>query len=136
MKVVPLVEVTRGECVESIHFGAVAVVNTMGRVLYSAGDPDFLTFTRSTIKPFQALPFLRDGGPDRFGYGSREIALLCASHSGEAMHTDIVQAMLHKAGCDEGHLRCGCHIPLHYTALGVPPPAGERFNQLLVIGSK
>jgi L-asparaginase II len=130
MNFAPLAEVTRGGRVESIHFGAVAVVNTRGELLQYAGDPDFLTFTRSTIKPFQALPFLKAGGPAHFGYGSREIALLCASHSGEAEHTGTVQAMLAKAGCDEHHLQCGCHVPIHYATLNRQPAAGEIFTQL------
>lgn len=130
MDVAPLVEVTRGEQVESIHFGAVAVVNTRGKLLYHAGNPDFLTFTRSALKPFQALPFLRDGGPAQFAYGSRELALMCASHSGEAMHTDIVHSMLHRAGCDESTLLCGCHVPIHFSTSGRQPAAGETFNQL------
>lgn len=130
MNFAPLAEVTRGGQVESIHFGAVAIVNARGELLYHAGDPHFLTFTRSTIKPFQALPFLRAGGPSHFGYGSRDIALLCASHSGEAMHTDRVQHMLHKIGCDEHHLRCGCHVPIRYAAESRQPAAGETFTQL------
>lgn len=130
MNVAPLAEVTRGGQIESIHFGAVAVVNVRGELLYQAGDPHFPTFTRSTLKPFQALPFLRDGGPARFGYGSRELALMCASHSGEVMHTDIVQAMLHKAGCDERHLRCGCHVPIHFSTAGAQPPSSAVFSQL------
>ncbi|HYD96519.1 MAG TPA: asparaginase [Noviherbaspirillum sp.] len=130
MNLAPLAEVTRGAQVESIHYGAVAVVDRRGELLYSAGDPHFLTFTRSTIKPFQALPFLRAGGPGRFGYGSREMALLCASHSGEAMHVDTVQGMLRKAGCDEHHLRCGCHVPILYATQGSTPPPGETFTQL------
>jgi L-asparaginase II len=130
MNHVPLVEVTRGNDVESIHLGSVAVVNTRGDLLYRAGDPDFLTFTRSTIKPFQAAPFLRSDGPAKFGFTTREVALMCASHSGEAMHTGAVQSMLHKAGCDEHHLRCGCHEPMVYAATGTLPPAGETYNQL------
>ncbi len=130
MQFAPLAEVTRGAQLESIHIGAVAVVDLRGELMYSAGDPHFSTFTRSTIKPFQALPFLRDGGVARFGYGSREIALLCASHSGEAMHTGIVQSMLRKAGCDEHHLRCGCHVPIRYSLENKQPAAGESFNQL------
>lgn len=130
MNLAPLAEVTRGGQVESLHFGAVAVVNTRGELLYHAGDPHFLTFTRSTLKPFQVIPFMRDGGPAHFGYGSREIALMCASHSGAAMHVDIVQAMLHKAGCDERHLRCGCHVPIQYGAEEKQPPAEVTFNQL------
>jgi L-asparaginase II len=130
MRHVPLVEVTRGSDVESIHAGSIAVVNTRGDMLYQAGDPHFLTFTRSTLKPFQALPFMLAGGPARFGYTTREVALLCASHSGEPMHTDAVQSMLRKAGCDEHHLRCGCHQPSHYAVSGKQPPAGETWNQL------
>jgi L-asparaginase II len=130
MNLAPLAELTRGGQVESIHFGAVAVVDLRGELLYQAGDPHFPTFTRSTLKPFQALPFLRDGGPARFGYGSRELALLCASHSGEAMHTDTVQSMLRHAGCDERHLRCGCHVPIHYALENRQPDAGEIFNQI------
>jgi L-asparaginase II len=130
MDFAPLAEVTRGGQVESIHYGSVAVVDKDGRLLRHAGDPDFSTFTRSTIKPFQALPFLRAGGLAHFGFGSRELALMCASHSGETMHTDIVQAMLGKAGCDEHHLRCGCQVPLHYTVEDKTPPADAVFSQL------
>ncbi|HJW56442.1 MAG TPA: asparaginase [Burkholderiaceae bacterium] len=130
MQHVPLVEVTRGTEVECIHYGSVAVVNTQGELLHQAGDPDSLTFTRSTIKPFQAAPFLRADGPARFGFTMREIALLCASHSGEAMHVDTVQSMLLKAGCDEHHLHCGCHVPMHYAVMEKKPPANEIFNQL------
>jgi L-asparaginase II len=128
MQFAPLAEVIRGGSVESVHVGSVAVVDKHGDLLYYAGEPDLPTFTRSSIKPFQALPFLRDGGPAKFGYGSRELALLCASHSGEAMHTDTVQGMLQQAGCDEHHLRCGCHPPLHYAER--TPPANATFNQL------
>ncbi|RJF97619.1 asparaginase [Noviherbaspirillum saxi] len=130
MMLAPLVEVIRGGQLESVHYGAVAVVDTRGKLLYHAGDPDFLTFTRSTIKPFQALPFLRAGGHEKFGFDSREIALLCASHSGEPMHTHTVQGMLAKAGCDEHHLRCGCHVPMHYSVQDKAPPAGATFTQL------
>lgn len=130
MNVAPLAEVMRGNEVESIHFGAVAVVNARGELLYQAGNPHFLTFTRSTIKPFQALPFLRAGGPEYFGFGSRELALLCASHSGEAMHTAIVESMLYRAGCEERQLQCGCHMPIHYAATGTQPAADATFTQL------
>jgi L-asparaginase II len=127
---VPLAETTRGGEVESIHFGAVAVVNTRGEVLYRAGDPHFMTFTRSTIKPLQAIPFVRAGGPEKFGYTRQELALLCASHSGEPMHVQTAESMLRKAGCDEHHLCCGCHVPSFYATLNQTPPADVQFNQL------
>lgn len=123
-----LAELTRGGITESLHLGSVAVVDARGRLLYAAGDPTFPTFTRSTIKPFQALPLLRAGGLAQFGYGSRELALMCASHSGEDMHVEVVDAMLKKAGCGEHHLGCGCHLPLRYAS-GVAP-ADARYTQL------
>jgi L-asparaginase II len=129
MNPIPLVEDTRGDQVECIHHGSVAVVDTSGRLLYQAGDPHFITFSRSTLKPFQAMPFVHADGPARFGYDTRELALLCASHSGEAMHVQTVERMLQKAGCDEHHLRCGCHVPMAYTA-DTLPPAGMTWNQL------
>ncbi len=125
----PLVEVTRGEHVESVHAGSIAVVDTAGRLLYAAGDPHCLTFTRSAIKPFQAMPFIAAGGIERFGLESREVALLCASHSGEEMHLAAVQGILDKAGNVEADLACGCHVPLRYSA-DMPAPAGAAFSQL------
>ena len=125
-----LVEVTRGDTVECVHAGSVAVVNTRGDLLYQAGDPHTVTFTRSTIKPFQALPFLQAGGAQHFGLSSSEIALLCASHSGEAMHVDTAQSILHKAGCNERQLRCGCHVPMHFSVTDTLPSADQQFTQL------
>jgi L-asparaginase II len=124
-----LIEVTRGAHVESVHAGSVAVVDAEGRLLYAAGDPHCLTYTRSAIKPFQAAPFIAAGGAAGIGLSSREIALLCASHSGEEMHLDAVRGILAKAGNVESQLGCGCHVPLRYSA-EAPAPAGEIFTQL------
>ena len=125
-----LVEVTRGDDVECLHAGSIAVVNLKGDLLYQVGDPHCFTFTRSTIKPFQAAPFLHAGGVAHFGVSSRETALLCASHSGEQMHVDIVQSLLHKTGCGEHQLQCGCHVPMHYAVSDSLPSADEKFSQL------
>ena len=62
MGFVPLIEVTRGALVECQHWGAVAVANREGRLLAQVGDPQSVVFTRSTIKAFQALPFMQSGG--------------------------------------------------------------------------
>lgn len=127
---VPLVETTRGGTPECVHYGSVAVVDTAGRLLASAGDPESLNFTRSTLKPLQALPFVEDGGLSRFGWGSQELALMCASHNGEAIHQRLVRAMLESAGFAESDLRCGCHPPMYYQATGELIPAGARFDQV------
>ena len=58
---VPLVETTRGGTTECVHYGSIAVVDASGRLMASAGDPESLNFTRSALKPLQALPFVEDG---------------------------------------------------------------------------
>lgn len=119
----PLAEVVRGTTVESFHLGAVAVVDRRGDVIRAAGDPWTLTFTRSALKPLQALPFVAEGGIERFGWSGAQAALLCASHSGEARHVAAVGDMLARCGCTEADLQCGAHVPGYYEALGeVPPP--------------
>lgn len=129
----PLVATTRGypdtgHAVENIHYGSVAVVDAAGRLLYSSGDPDFMTFTRSALKPFQALPFVLDDGPARFGLTRDELALLCASHSGEDKHVAGVRSILDKIGVDESHLECGCAVPLYYEFAGLPVPPERRWT--------
>ncbi|AMO25336.1 asparaginase [Ramlibacter tataouinensis] len=127
---VPLFESHRGGTLESVNFGAVAVCDSQGRVLGAAGDPHWLTFTRSTLKPLQALPFLQSGGAQALGFTASNIALLCASHSGEPMHVEQVQQMLDKAGVGLRRLQCGCHVP-YYVEQGVgaaPAAFDERHH--------
>lgn len=130
---VALVATTRGYpstgmVIENVHMGSVAVVDAKGSLLWSAGDPHGLTFTRSALKPFQALPFVRADGPARFGLSEAELALLCASHSGEDAHLRGVTAILGKIGLDETHLECGCHAPLFYEAMQQALPAERRWR--------
>ncbi len=127
---VPLIELYRGGTLESTHFGAVAVVDTQGRLLASAGDALRTVFTRSTLKALQALPFMQAGGPQLFGFSRENVAMMCASHSGEAMHVAQVQGMLDKAGLTHRTLQCGCHVPYYVEAGLGPPPAtlDERHN--------
>lgn len=119
-QVVPLIETRRGGTVENVHFGAVAVVDTQGRVRASAGDPRRVSFTRSTLKALQALPFMQAHGPGKLGLTPQNVALLCASHSGEPMHVAQVQQILDKAGVSYKRLQCGCHVP-YFADLGVAP---------------
>jgi L-asparaginase II len=106
-----LVEVRRGGIVESIHRGHLAVVDGDGNLIASLGKPETVTFTRSAGKPFQAIPFLLSGAAERFGFTETEIALACASHNGEEIHTTTTARMLEKAGFSETDLRCGAHEP-------------------------
>lgn len=126
---VPLVKTRRGGTTECVHFGALAVADTQGRVLAHAGDPHWVTFTRSTLKPLQALPFVQGGGVEHFGLSPSNLAMLCASHSGEAMHVAQVEQILAKAGVGYQRLQCGCHVPLFAELGAYPPPAPGSYDE-------
>ncbi|MBC5784088.1 asparaginase [Ramlibacter sp. USB13] len=128
-ELVPLVETYRGGTRECVHFGALAVTDTQGRVLAQAGDPHWMTFTRSTLKPLQALPFVEGGGVRHFGLTSANLALLCASHSGEPMHVEQVEQILGKAGVGYQRLQCGCHVPVFAELGAYPPPAPGSYDE-------
>lgn len=112
-----LVEVTRGPEVESRHAGAFAVVDAEGGLVLSAGDVGRPVFPRSAVKVIQALPLIESGAADRFGLTEAELALACASHSGEPLHAETAAAMLRKAGQDMGCLECGTHWPSNAQAM-------------------
>lgn len=106
-----LAKVIRGETVESVHRGHMVAIAGDGRVLFEIGDPQTVTFFRSASKPFQAMPFITSGAAEVFGFTEEEIALACASHSGERMHVEIAARMLEKIGLNESDLQCGKHLP-------------------------
>lgn len=117
MTIQPLFEVTRGDIVESIHYGSIAVVDSNGKLLASYGDPHMVAFTRSSAKPFQAIPFVEHGGMEHFGYTLRELAISCASHIGSDLHVQTIEALQKKIGINESHLQCGAHFPENVRAL-------------------
>jgi len=125
-----LVEVTRGGRVESRHRGAVAVVDAAGATVLALGDVEMPVFPRSAVKAIQALPLLETGAADRFGLTEAEIALACASHSGEPGHTETAASMLRKAGRDESCLECGSHWPSGAEATRALAAAGGRPSAL------
>ena len=106
-----LVNVMRGDAIESVHCGAVAVLDADGGVLASLGDIDRPIFPRSAVKVLQALPLVASGAADRLGLTDAELALACASHNGEDLHAQTAARMLAKAGLDASALECGTHWP-------------------------
>ncbi|MEI9887911.1 MAG: asparaginase [Rhizomicrobium sp.] len=104
-----LVEVTRGDLVESVHRGAVAVADASGVLVAALGDVVSPVYSRSSLKPMQAMVLVESGAAEAFGLSDEEIALACASHSGEPMHTERVAAWLARIGLGEPDLACGAH---------------------------
>ena len=106
-----VVEVTRGELVESIHHVAACAVDARGGLLFSSGDVEAPVYLRSTAKPFIAAAAVEAGVVERFSLDAREIAVMGASHYGQPFHVRAVVSILQKIGLDESALRCGAHAP-------------------------
>jgi L-asparaginase II len=126
---VPIAVSYRGGHPENIHHGSLAVVDAQGRLLASVGDVDAPLFTRSSLKPFQAMPLIARFADD-LGLEDADIALLCASHSGEPMHVERVVRLLSRMGANEQHLACGSHLPYFYSATGQAPAPGATYSRL------
>jgi L-asparaginase II len=120
--VASFVEVTRGSVVESRHLVHAVVVHAERGVVASCGDPRHVSFVRSAIKMFQALPLAEDRVIDERGFSGEEIALCAASHNAEPFHVDAALRLLRKANADEAMLVCGPHEPMY-------PPAAEALKR-------
>ena len=106
-----LVEVYRGDLVESIHFGHVVISNNKGKVLAYWGNPAALIYPRSSCKIIQALPLVEMGLERDFSLTEEHLALACASHSGGEIHLNVAKDWLQKTNLDEKDLLCGPHLP-------------------------
>lgn len=108
----PLVELTRGGIVESIHLGALAAVDSDGILLAAFGNSDMVSFPRSSMKPFQALPLVENGGMEAFGLTDEELAIISASHAGTNEHVRVLKSIHQKVGLQLSDLQCGVHWPI------------------------
>ena len=96
-----LARVTRSRLVESIHDGAVAVVDPDGRLVASYGDIDRRFFSRSSIKPLQAQAAIEAG----LDLPPEWLALACSSHAGAPVHIAIIRRILETGGLSEADLQ-------------------------------
>ena len=121
-----LVEITRGPLVESVHRGSIAIADAGGAIRFALGDIESPVFPRSALKPIQALVLIESGAAEAFGLSDEEVALACASHSGEPMHTERVAAWLARIGCGESDLACGPQAPRHEPTLEAMVRRGHK----------
>ena len=108
-----LVEVTRGNQVESIHRGHIVVADSRGTILFRVGNPQSVICFRSCGKPLQALPIITSGAADRFHLTPAELAVMSGSLSGQDFHVTTIKSILDKIGLAAGFLDCGIHRPSH-----------------------
>jgi len=121
-----LIEVTRGDRVESTHRGAIVVVDTSGKRRAAIGDVGARVYPRSAVKVIQALPLVESGAADRYGLGNPELALACSSHNAEPRHVAIARKMLAAAGRSEADLECGGHAPMDKAAADALVRTGQK----------
>ncbi len=104
---VPLVELWRGDLLESEHSGHAVVCRDDGEILRAWGDADAVIYPRSSAKMIQALPLVTSGAAAKHHLTSEQLALACASHNGADIHTSRVQNWLDTLGLNEASLLCG-----------------------------
>jgi L-asparaginase II len=121
-----LVEVTRGLLVESRHSGAIAIADAQGHLRLGLGDVGRPVFPRSAVKALQAIPLVESGAADAFGLSEDELAVTCASHSGDPVHLEAARSLLARAALDESDLACGAHWPVSEAATRELIRAGRR----------
>ena len=108
----PILAITRGNIIESTHYGAFAIVDSTGKVIASHGDSNLVTYPRSSAKPFQAIPFVEIQGHQKWGFSLREIAIMCASHAGTDEHFAVLNTLQAKINLEQDDLLCGVHAPI------------------------
>jgi L-asparaginase II len=108
-----IIEVTRGNIVESCHSVNMVISDSSGKIVRSWGNIEGPVYLRSAIKPLQALPLVETGAADAFAVSEKELSLACASHNGEEKHVDAVLNWLERIGLSETDLQCGVHWPSH-----------------------
>ena len=96
----------RGSSIESIHKIHAVISDKKGRVLMCAGNPEYRSFIRSGLKPFQAIPFVSSGAASKINNDSKSVALACGSHSGSKLHSREAFKILWEYDIDITNLKC------------------------------
>lgn len=94
----------RGETLENIHNGRIAVVGDDGKLKYHVGDAETMTFYRSSSKPLQTLPIIEHRLDEKYNLSDKEITIMSGSHAGEPIHVQTILSILEKAGYDENDM--------------------------------
>ena len=111
-----IVDVWRGDMVESQHIINAVVTDADGKIVHKWGEIESPVYLRSAIKPVQALPLVETGAADAFNLSDTELSLACASHTGESIHVNAVTKWLQRMGLGLNDLECGSHWPTYRPA--------------------
>jgi len=127
-----LIKIYRGNLVENIYQGDIAIVGRKGKLIFSVGDSKKITYWRSAAKPIQVLPVIYSGAADKYGLTEKEIAIMTSSHTGEEEHIKLIYSILDKISLNEGNLLCGVYPAFRKPAAKsiYNPCSGKHIAQL------
>ncbi len=120
----------RSNILESSHTIKILIKKLNGEVLLSSGNDEDYIYPRSSVKIFQAIPFVKSNGIDFFKLNSKKVALSCASHRGEKFHLKELESWVNKLKIKKERLMCGIHNPLNSDASENLFRSNKKVNQL------
>lgn len=103
----PIALQSRGELIESTHYGSLIAIDPNGQTEVERGQPEALFYPRSALKPLFAVALLKAGAE----LSDRQLALAAASHSGAAEHQEIAMGILEEAHLGIDALRNSTDLP-------------------------
>ena len=121
---------TRSNVTESTHLSKILIVDNKNNIILSSGNDEDYIYPRSSIKVFQALPFIQTNAEKYFNLNRKCIALSCSSHRGEPFHIKELELWISKIGVNKNILKCGIHNPLNHSASEQMQRLRKNPNQL------
>lgn len=99
-----LIEEYRGDLLENCHRGHICVINEADEVVAHVGNPEHVTYMRSSAKPIQALAFMALGLDDYYHLTDQERTIIAGSHQGGPYHIEALESIARKMDIDENAL--------------------------------
>ena len=120
----------RNKIKESSHDIKCTISSLNGETIYTTKNENDLIYPRSSIKIFQAIPFVSSNAIKSYNLNQRQIALSCSSHCAEKFHVIELENWLNKLGLKRNTLKCGIHNPLDKFSSEKLLLSGNKPNQI------
>ena len=130
------VNVYRGKLVESKHKIISLVKDIDGKILLSTNNKNELVYPRSSIKIFQAIPFINSNAHLKYKLTGKNTAMACSSHRGETQHLNVLNEWINKININIQDLKCGIHNPIDLQSSNNLLLGGKPSNQLKIKPSR
>lgn len=125
-----LVKEYRGDVIENVHHGSIAIVASTGETIAYVGDIEKQTYMRSASKPIQVLPTLLAGLHEKFHLNSEEIAICNSSHWGSNHHMFVLNDIIEKTELNAEDMIMNPCISISATPLSDKLAMGSKLNPI------